>query len=169
MNQSLFIELEAVALCAFFGEAGGQALSDAGGYEAGDVAAQPAGPADDVDMPVGDGIEGTRIYCDARLGHLPAPVSSSASSSARWATETTRSPPATLNSTTPWVLRPTMRMSCTGQRMSCPPSVTSMIWSASATGKLATTSPLRSDRSILAMPCPPRPVIRYSKAEERLP
>src|SRR5207248_9330498 len=84
-------------------------------------------PADDVGMAIGDGIEGARVDRDTRLGHLPPSASPAGSSSARWATETTRSPSATLNNTTPWVLRPTMRISWTGQRMSWPPSVTSMI------------------------------------------
>src|SRR6266403_721263 len=92
---------------------------------------QPVGQAgcaaDDVDMAVGDGVEGARIDGDAGLAQRASPASPWASSSARWATETTRSPSATLNSTTPWVLRPTMRISWTGQRISWPPSVTNMI------------------------------------------
>ena len=50
----------------------------------------------------------------------------------------------------------------TGQRISWPPLVTSMIWSCGATGNEARTGPLRSEVSMLAIPCPPRLVMRYS-------
>ncbi len=78
------------------------------------------------------------------------------------ATETTCSPSATSNSVTPWVLRPAIRMSSTGIRITWPRSVTSITWSSSATGKAATTGPLRLEVSMLMIPCPPRLVTRYS-------
>ena len=63
---------------------------------------------------------------------------------------------------TPCVLRPATRTSSTGQRMSWPPPVTSMIWSLSSTGKEATSGPLRSLTTMATMPLPPRPLTRYS-------
>src|SRR5216684_655438 len=54
------------------------------------------------------------------------------------ATETTCSPSPTLKTTTPWLGR-RARMSKTGQRITVPPSVTSMIWSLWVTGNTATT------------------------------
>ena len=58
-----------------------------------------------------------------------------------------------------FVLRPAMRMSSTGQRISWPLSVTSMIWSASSTGKEATRLPLPSPvkTSPLAVVSTPEP------------
>ncbi len=55
-----------------------------------------------------------------------------------------------------------MRMPSTGMRMSWPPSVTSMIWSLSSTGKDATSLPFRRLTTMAMMPLPPRPDIRYS-------
>ena len=62
-----------------------------------------------------------------------------------------------------------MRMPFDRQRISWPPSVTSMIWSASSTGKEATSWPifslivsepfLPSQIAMATMPLPPRPVI----------
>ncbi len=60
-------------------------------------------------------------------------------SSGMCSTETTLSSASVLKMRTPCVLRPAMRTSSTGQRMSWPPSVTSMIWSLSATGNEATS------------------------------
>src|SRR5260221_737911 len=68
----------------------------------------------------------------------PLPPLSSPMSPSR-ATETTCSPSPTLKTTTPWLGRRAMRISKTGQRMTVPPSVTSMIWSLWVTGNTATT------------------------------
>ena len=57
--------------------------------------------------------------------HSP-PFSSPPSSEIR-STDATFSPSAVLNTMTPWVERPAMRMPSTGQRINWPPSVTSMI------------------------------------------
>ena len=70
---------------------------------------------------------------------------------------------------TPWVERPAIRMPSTGQRINWPLSVTSMIWSLSSTGNDATSLPLRPLTDIATMPLPPRPVVRYSNDDERLP
>src|ERR1700736_4300577 len=84
-------------------------------------------------------------------------------------TDTTCSSSAVSNTMTPWVERPAIRMPSTGQRISCPLSVTSMIWSLSSTGNDATSLPLRPFTDIATMPLPPRPVVRYSNDDERLP
>src|SRR5712691_8250117 len=138
------------------------------------------GAADDVAMAVGDRIEGAGIDPDAPF-HLSSPspllgsgssvsglsssaaVSSSASSpfsatpfssatSGSRATETTRSPSPSLKITTPWLRRRAMRMSLTGQRITMPASVTSMIWSLCPTEKTATTASRRRLKSMLSMP-----------------
>ena len=83
-------------------------------------------------------------------------------SSGMRSTETTFSVPSVRKMRTPCVLRPATRTSWIGQRMSWPPSVTSMIWSLSSTGNEATRSPLRSFTTMAAMPLPPRPEVRYS-------
>ncbi len=69
-----------------------------------------------------------------------------------------------------------MLISATPQRISWPPSVTSMSWSDSSTGNDATRRPIlgrnlpsRSRLSMATMPLPPRPVVRYSYEEVRLP
>ncbi len=98
-----------------------------------------------------------------------SPRASSPSSSVTRSTETTFSSSAVSKTMTPWLPRPTMRMPLTGQRISCPPSVTSMIWSASSTGKEAISGPLRPFTAMATMPLPPRRVVRYSKDEVRLP
>src|SRR4051794_40988242 len=124
--------------------------------------------ADDVGMPVSDRIEGAGVDADAPT-HLSSLLSSSvppASSAPPWgasvtpgppfssasplpfssslsgsrATETTRSPSPTLNTTTPALPRRAMRMSCTGTRITMPPSVTSISWSLWPIGKTATTA-----------------------------
>ncbi len=77
-------------------------------------------------------------------------------------TETTFSSASVLKMRTPCVLRPAMRTSSHRQRISCPPSVTSMIWSESSTGNEATRLPLRSLTTMATMPLPPRPLVRYS-------
>ena len=77
-------------------------------------------------------------------------------------TDTTRSPSSTRSRVTPWVLRPAMRTLWIGVRISWPPSVISITSSLVATGNDATTAPLRVVISMLAMPEPPRPVVRYS-------
>jgi len=111
----------------------------------------------------------------ARPATIPATVgagegsSSGPSSSPTRSTETTCSPGAVLMTMTPWVERPALRMPCTGQRINWPPSVTSMIWSLSSTGKEATSGPLRSLTAMATMPLPPRLVMRYSYDEVRLP
>ena len=84
-------------------------------------------------------------------------------------TDTTSSSSAVLNTVTPWVERPTMRMPPTGQRINWPLLVTSMIWSSSSTGNEATSLPLRPFTAMATMPLPPRPVVRYSNDDERLP
>ena len=56
-----------------------------------------------------------------------------------------------------------------GMRIIWPPSVTSMIWSCRSTGKEATSVPFRSLTAIATMPLPPRPVMRYSYDDVRLP
>src|SRR6266436_758394 len=145
---------------------------------AGDADDQPVDdpdrPPDDVRMSVGDRIEGAGVDADARLAHMSPslvcwfsaasskPLASpfSSESTGRRATETTRSPSPTLKITTPWLPRRAMRISWTGQRITMPPSVTSMIWSLSPTGNTATTASRRRVRSMLLMPCPPRPVMR---------
>src|SRR6185437_8094602 len=91
------------------------------------------------------------------------------SSPIRRSTETTCSFSAVENTMTPCVERPAMRMPLTGQRINCPPSVTSMIWSASSIGNEATMRPVLGVSDIATIPLPPRPVVRYSKDEERLP
>jgi len=68
-----------------------------------------------------------------------------------------------------WVERPAILIPATGTRISCPPSVTSMISSLSSTGNEATSAPLRSLTAIAATPFPPRPATRYSYDELRLP
>ena len=60
-------------------------------------------------------------------------------------------------------------MPSTGQRINWPLSVISMIWSLSSTGNEATSLPLRLLTLIATMPLPPRPVVRYSQDEVRLP
>src|SRR5262249_13501486 len=67
-------------------------------------------------------------------------------------TETTRLPSEVLKIVTPCTLRPILRISCTGQRISCLPSVTSIIWSLSSAGNEATNGPLRSLTTIAVMP-----------------
>ena len=52
----------------------------------------------------------------------------------------------------PWLRRRAMRISLTGQRITMPASVTSMIWSLCPTGKTATTASWRRVRSMLLMP-----------------
>src|SRR6266481_3869721 len=145
---------------------------------AGDADDQPVDnpdrPPDDIRVPVGDRVESTGVDADARQGHVSPSLAcwssvgvsepfaspfSSATSGSR-ATETTRSPSPTLKITTPWLRRRAMRMSWTGQRITIPPSVTSMTWSLCPTGKTATTASLRRLHTMLSMPCPPRPVIR---------
>src|SRR6266481_6939276 len=84
-------------------------------------------------------------------------------------TDTTCSSSAVSNTMTPWVERPAIRMPSTGQRINWPLSVTSMIWSESSTGNDATSLPLRLLTDIATMPLPPRPVVRYSYDEVRLP
>src|SRR3546814_1899002 len=161
-----------------------------------------ARPADDVDVALGDRVEGAGIHPDPfARGGLPAhsvtspssgpeapgsdPPASGASSDASPPsplsplsplslsptsdTDTTFSSSPTRNSTTPCVLRAATRMSSTGHRMTCPVSVTSMIWSVGMTGKAVTTGPFLRVTSIDAMPWPPRPVTRYSCAAVRLP
>src|SRR5262249_35761169 len=135
---------------------------------------------DDVGMAIGDRVKGAGIdpyarrchrspasLCQQRpsarlsAGSSGAPLPSSSDSSGSRATDTTRSPSPTLKITTPWLRRRAMRMPPTGQRITMPPSVTSMTSSLSPTGKTATTaSPSRRRRSMFSMPCPPRPVIR---------
>src|SRR5262245_17638757 len=84
-------------------------------------------------------------------------------------TETTRSASAVSNTITPWVERPAMRIPSTRVRMSWPPSVTSMSWSWSSTGNEAITRPVVLVSAMATIPLPPRPVVRYSYDEERLP
>src|SRR5262249_16808800 len=128
-------------------------------------------PGDDVAMPVGDGIERSRGEADAfhvhprairirrpqpraspSLASLPLSAGAAATSSEMRSTETTFSLSSVLKMRTPWVLRAAMRTSSTGQRMSFPPSVTSMIWSDSSTGNEATSRPLRSLTIMATMP-----------------
>src|SRR5712691_9826333 len=133
------------------------------------------GAPNDVAMAVGNRVEGAGIDRDAPF-HSSSPLLSPASGpsasppfssapfssgpSGRWATETTRSPSPTLKITTPALPRRAMRILSTGQRITIPVSVTSMIWSLWPTGKTATTASRRRVRSMLLMPCPPRPVMR---------
>src|SRR6185312_2711267 len=94
----------------------------------------------------------------------------SPSSSLSRSTETTRSSSAVLSTITPCVERPAMRIPATGVRISLPWSVTIMIWSASSTGKDATSRPvlpriffepfLPSRIDMATMPLPPRLVMR---------
>ena len=105
---------------------------------------------DDVGMAVGDRVEGAGIDPDARLGSCVPRIGLLAfgrsvrlsrrrprlrclavlpGASGSRATETTRSPSPTLKITTPWLRRRAMRISSTGQRITIPPLVTSMIWS----------------------------------------
>src|SRR5665213_34189 len=121
--------------------------------------------ANDVEMAVGDRIEGAGVDPHPRLTHLPFPSSLSGSpassspspaTSGRRATDTTCSPSPTRKITTPTLPRRAMRMSLTGQRITMPPSVTSMIWSLGPTEKTATSASLRRVRSMLLMPWPPR-------------
>src|SRR5580704_341589 len=134
------------------------------------------GAANDVEMAVGDRVKGAGIDADPRCAHLPSPSSlsaplvpsafasspfspfSSEATSGNRATDTTRSPSPTRKITTPALPRRTMRISSTEVRITMPPSVTSMIWSLGPTGKTATTASLRRVKSMLLMPCPPRPV-----------
>ena len=90
-----------------------------------------------------------------------SPPFSSPSSVSR-STDATFSPSPVENTITPCVERPAMRMPSTGQRISWPPSVTSMIWSVSSTGNDATSRPFFSVIAMATMPLPPRPVVRYS-------
>src|SRR4051794_287597 len=109
-----------------------------------------------------------------RGAYVPSPPSPTSSASpaspSMCSTETTRPPSAVLKTRTPFEARLTMRMPSTGTRMSCPPSLTSMIWSEVSTGKAAASGPISSIfvGSVARMPLPPRPEVRNSKDEERL-
>src|SRR3984885_313054 len=101
--------------------------------------------------------------------YSPLPPLPFSASSPMCSTDTTCSSSAVSNTMTPWVERPAIRIPATGQRISWPLSVTSMIWSESSTGNDATSLPLRPFTDIATIPLPPRPVVRYSNDDERLP
>src|SRR5579864_4485412 len=107
--------------------------------------------------------------CAAAVPQSSFASPSSPSVSLTRSTATTRSSAEVLKTITPCVDRPAILMPETGTRMSCPPSVTSMISSLSSTGNEATSEPLRSLTAMATIPLPPRPVTRYSKDELRLP
>ena len=65
--------------------------------------------------------------CRSQSGSYSPPFSSSPPSSVSRSTDATFSPSPVENTMTPCVERPAMRIPSTGQRMSWPPSVTSMI------------------------------------------
>src|SRR5262245_10390576 len=95
--------------------------------------------------------------------------SSSSPSSDSRSTETTRSSSAVLSTITPCVERPAIRMPDTVVRISLPASVTSITWSASSTGKEPTMRPVFFVSDMATIPLPPRPVVRYSYEDDRLP
>ena len=72
-------------------------------------------------------------------------------------------------SVTPWVARPSSRISLTRVRTSTPLSVISMISSSACTSVAATTLPLRSLCWMAIMPLVPRPWRVYSVIGVRLP
>ncbi len=84
-------------------------------------------------------------------------------------TETTCSSSAVSNTITPWVERPAMRMSSTGQRINWPFIGHQHDLIAVLDRNDATSLPLRLLTDIATMPFPPRPVVRYSNDELRLP
>src|SRR5215469_4554055 len=82
----------------------------------------------DVNVPVGDRIEGPRINSDVRRAHYFPPASPSPFSpvSARCATDTTRAPSSSVNTRTPPLPLRRMLISCTGVRITVPSLVTSI-------------------------------------------
>ena len=93
--------------------------------------------------------------------HQPAAVSASMSSFlATFATDAIRSPSLRFMTRTPWVLRPTTRISDTWVRFTIPCAVMSMMSSPSRTDKIATTGPLRSLVRMSRTPLPPRRCLR---------
>src|SRR5262249_14745734 len=120
---------------------------------------------DDIGVSVRDRIEGAGVDPDMAAHVLssapapsrdpwvlePLPLEPSPFPSAtpgRRATDTTRSPSSTRNTTTPALPRRAMRISLTGIRMTMPASVTSMIWSLWPTGKTETIASCRRLRSM---------------------
>src|SRR5579875_97718 len=85
---------------------------------------------------------------------------SSSSSRATWAIDAILSPSLRFMIRTPWVLRPTTRISRTWVRLTMPPVVMSMMSSGSRTDTTPTTLPLRSLVRMSRMPLPPRRCLR---------
>ncbi|MOA60491.1 hypothetical protein D3C78_1853900 [compost metagenome] len=79
-------------------------------------------------------------------------------------TETTFSSLAVEKIVTPLVARLASRTPLIGTRINWPPSETSMIWSLSSIGKVATSWPISAvfEVSVARMPLPPRPEVRKS-------
>ena len=119
---------------------------------------------DDVGVAVGDRVEGAGIDADARLAHASASFGSAVDSPllARFGEARDRDDALAVVD-----LEYVDAAACAGGDADTvdrhadhlPPSVTSMIWSLSATGKTATVAPCRASSSIFSRPCPPRPVI----------
>ena len=90
-------------------------------------------------------------------------ASSGASGSITGNTLVTRSPVSSRNRVTPIDERPVMRTWSEGTRIRRPASVTIITPSPGRTAKVpATAVPVRGERVMLAIPCPPRPLTRYS-------
>ena len=70
---------------------------------------------------------------------------------------------------TPWVARPVSRTVATLMRTDCPAVVMSISSSSSETTVADTTFPVLSVQFMVLMPVPPRPCVRYSSKEVRLP